>query len=481
MALGSRPRARPLLTGLSIGFLVMGTNYLVHALGWVQLLPEQAGYLFLRVLPLRAFSALLQVLGVLARPLLLLSTTMLLVALLTAATIVVERVLPRWKSLALAFFVAGMTAVISLAAAEPGVSVSAMVPEVALLAVVTVLAHAARASTLHPADGLREERRELLRNLFFGVVGLSVLGIAYADLRRFIGALTIREGSRAVTEVTPVADFYVISKNLTGDPVVAAPSWRLVLPDGRGLTYEQLLAMPSRELELTLACISNEVGGTLISNGIWRGPRVQDLLALAPVPSNATFLLIESADRYTESFPLGELTEDSLLATHLNGQPLTAVHGFPARLIFPGHYGMKQPKWVTRLKVSSRDEPGYWEQHGWDQKAIVKTMSRIDAPPDGTIVAAGTVRFSGIAFAGARRISAVELSWDRASWHKADPEREFSPYAWRFWQLEAVLGPGQYLVRVRARDGRGDLQGESPVATLPSGAEGLHRISLVVR
>jgi len=459
----------------------MGSNYLGHALGWVQLLPEQAGYLFLRVLPLRVFSAFLQVLGVRARPLLLLSTTMLLVALLMAATIVVGRVLPRWKSLALAFFVAGMTAVISLGAAGPGARASDLAPEVALLAVVTALAYAGRGWTMHPGAGSSEDRRELLRNLFFGVVGLSALGIVYADLRRLIGALTIREGSRAATEITPVADFYVVSKNLSGDPVIAAPSWRLILPDGRGLTYEQLLALPSREIELTLACISNEVGGTLISNGVWRGPRVLDLLALAPVPPNATYLLIESADRYTESFPLGELTDDSLLATHLNGQPLTSVHGFPARFIFPAHYGMKQPKWVTRLRASSRDEPGYWEQHGWDEKAIVKTMSRIDAPPDGSIVAAGSIRFSGIAFAGVRHISAVELSWDRASWHKADLEREFSPYAWRFWQLEAVLGPGQYAVRVRARDGRGDLQGESPVPTLPSGAEGLHRIGLVVR
>jgi hypothetical protein len=280
--------------------------------------------------------------------------------------------------------------------------------------------------------------------------------------------------------VTAVNDFYVVSKNLGGDPVVNASSWRLNLP-GRALSYDELLALPSRELELTLECISNDIGGTLISNGIWKGPRVSDVLALTLVPSNATWMLMESADGYTESFLLRDLTPDHLLVTHLNGAPLTSTHGFPARFIFPGHYGMKQPKWVTRIHFSSSDQPGYWEKNGWDERAIVKTMSRIDQPADGAALASGSVQFGGIAFAGSRRIGGVELSWDgRRSWQAAQLMAEFSPNAWRFWQLTATLAAGHYDVEVRARDGEGTLQTAKSASTLPNGADGYHRVTFDV-
>jgi hypothetical protein len=193
-------------------------------------------------------------------------------------------------------------------------------------------------------------------------------------------------------------------------------------------------------------------------------------------------MLMESADGYTESFRLSELTDDHLLATQLNGSALTPQHGYPARFIFPGHYGMKQPKWVTRIKFSGRDQPGYWENNGWDERAIVKTMSRIDAPADGAALPAGTVRFSGIAFAGSRRIGGVELSWDgRRHWQAADLADEFSPYAWRFWHLSASLPAGHYRVEVRARDGEGALQSAASAPTLPNGADGYHGIVLDIR
>jgi DMSO/TMAO reductase YedYZ molybdopterin-dependent catalytic subunit len=288
----------------------------------------------------------------------------------------------------------------------------------------------------------------------------------------------MREGTRAASEVTDVNDFYVVSKNLAGDPVVNASTWRLNLPT-RSLTYEELLAVPSQQLELTLACISNDVGGTLISNGMWKGPRVTDVLALTTVPSDAVWMLMESSDGYTESFRLRELTPDHVLATHLNGAPLTPQHGFPARFLFPGHYGMKQPKWVTRIRFSASDQAGYWENNGWDEQAIIKTMSRIDRPADGSAVAAGSIQFGGIAFAGSRRISGVELSWDGGrTWQAADLHTEFAPNAWRFWQLTTSLPAGHYRVSVRARDGEGTLQTSKTSGTLPNGADGYHSITL---
>ncbi len=465
---------------LAVACLAIGFNYLGHVLFALPLFPEQVGVLLLRRLPLFAFSAGVRTLGPLARPLLLVGATIALILLLAMVARLVERLVPRWQPLALALSVAILGAAVLLAGADRGANLNTLALEVAWLTAVMTVGDSAGRWIRHPAAPTGEDRRRLLRNLFVGAVGLAVVPIGYVDIRRLITALATKEGSRAATEITPIGEFYVVSKNLAGDPVLDAKSWRLILPDGTRLTYEQVLAIPSQQLEVTFECISNEVGGTLISNGIWRGPRVQDLLRETAVPASATYLLIESADGYTESFPLAQLTPDCLLATHLNGQPLPTVHGFPARFVFPGHYGMKQPKWVTRLKLSAHDERGYWEQIGWDQMAIVKTMSRIDSPLDGSVVSAGTVRLSGIAFAGVRRISAVELSWDRTGWHLAELEREFSPYSWRFWHLETQLSTGRYTIKVRARDGAGTVQTAVPTGTLPNGADGHHKIVLDV-
>ncbi len=457
--------------------LALGADYLAHAFFAVPLLPEQAGFLLLKVLPLSVFENLLKTLGVLARPLLLVGSTLVIIAAYGVAAMVIARLLPRTYVAILTALAAVVSAIIAIVAFSPGDSAVGVAVEVALLAAMVPLVDRVL-DRLASARPVNDDRRILLRNLFYGAVGIAVLGIGYANVRRFITALAIQEGNRAGTEVTAVQDFYVVSKNLVGDPVVNASSWRLNLPT-RSLTYDELLALPADQLELTLECISNDIGGTLISNGTWKGPQVTSILALTTVPTDAVFMLMESADGYTESFPLRELTPAHLLATHLNGAPLTAPHGFPARFIFPGHYGMKQPKWVTRVRFSATDQPGYWENNGWDEQAIIKTMSRTDRPADGTALAAGSVQFAGIAFAGARRISGVELSWDGGrSWRPAVLQAEFSPYAWRFWQLTTSLPAGHYNVSVRARDGEGTLQTSKSAPTLPNGADGYHTITI---
>jgi DMSO/TMAO reductase YedYZ molybdopterin-dependent catalytic subunit len=471
------PGHRPLITGIGAGVLALGADYLAHALFAVPLLPEQAGFLLLKVLPLSAFESMLKALGVVARPLLLLAATVVIIAIYGAATLLSARLFPRVYVPIVTGLAALVSTIVAILALSPGDSTIGVAVEVVLLAVTVPLVDRILDS-LASAGTVNEDRRILLRNLFYGAVGIAVLGIGYANVRRFTTALAITEGNRAASEVTDVNDFYVVSKNLAGDPVVNASTWRLNLPT-RSLTYAELLAVPSQQQELTLECISNDVGGTLISNGMWKGPRVTDVLALTTVPSDAVWMLMESADGYTESFHLRELTPDHLLATHLNGAPLTPQHGFPARFLFPGHYGMKQPKWVTRIRFSASDQPGYWENNGWDELAIVKTMSRIDRPTDGTALAAGSIQFGGIAFAGSRRISAVELSWDNGrSWQAAQLRAEFAPNAWRFWQLTASLAAGHYRVSVRARDGEGTLQTSKTAGTLPNGADGYHSITL---
>jgi DMSO/TMAO reductase YedYZ molybdopterin-dependent catalytic subunit len=470
-------RHRPLITGLGAGALALGVDYLAHALFAVPLLPEQAGYLLLKVLPLSTFSNLLKVLGVLARPLLLLGATVVIIALYVVAAVVGARLFPRIYVAAVTALAVLVGALVATTAFSPGDSAIGLVVEVVLIAATIPLVDRVIDGVASPGT-VNEDRRILLRNLFYGAVGIAVLGLGYVNVRRFTTALAITQGTHAGTEITDVKDFYVVEKDLGGGPVVNASTWRLNLPT-RSLTYDQVLAIPTVQLELTLECISNDIGGTLISNGMWTGPRVSDVLALTTVPSDAVWMLMESADGYTESFRLSELTPDHLLATHLNGAPLTPEHGFPARFLFPGHYGMKQPKWVTRIRFSTTDQAGYWENNGWDERAIIKTMSRIDRPSDGAALAAGSIQFGGIAFAGSRRIIAVELSWNGGrTWQAAELQAEFAPNAWRFWQLTTSLPAGHYGVSVRARDGEGTLQTSKVTGTLPNGADGYHSITL---
>lgn len=471
---------RALATGLSAGILALAADYLAHAFFGVPLLPQQAGDLLLKVLPVPVFDSLLKALRVLARPLLLAASSVVIVLAYGAAALLVVRIMPRVFVPALTGLVAIVSAAVALLDLSSSGNLLLVLIEIVILAGMVPLVETTVSEIATEPSAPSADRRLFLRNVFYGIVGIAVLGVGYANVRRLMTALAVNEGAKPTAELTPIGDFYVVSKNLGGDPVLDGSAWRLQLP-GRSLTYRDLLALPSRPLELTLECISNDIGGTLISNGQWEGPRVRDLLALTSVPSDARWLLMESADGYTESFPLSELTDDHLLATHLNGRPLPSQHGFPARFIFPGHYGMKQPKWVTRIRFSSSDQPGYWENNGWDERAIVKTMSRIDQPVDGAALAAGSVTFSGIAFAGDRRISAVELSWDGGrSWRPATLESEFSPYSWRFWTLTSNLPGGQYRVSVRARDGKDALQTSTPAPTLPNGADGYHTITIDV-
>jgi DMSO/TMAO reductase YedYZ molybdopterin-dependent catalytic subunit len=478
MTLGRRI-GRPALTGGSAGCLSLGVDYLAHALLQIPLFPEQAGDLLLRVLPLPVFSALLRTFSVLARPLLLLGATVVIIAGYALGAALAHRLTPRLEMpvlLGLVLLVAGSVAFLNAGASVA--SVSLLVEVVILLAGVPVAYEAVNA--IADAPDYDQGRRRTLRTVFAGGVGLALIAIGVVDVRRFITALAMKEGDRAQTELTPVDSFYVVSKNLSGDPQLDPATWRLQMP-GVSLAYSELLALPAQEVELTLECISNEVGGNLISNGRWRGPRVLDLLARTSVPADAVWMLIDGADGYTESYRLDALTADHLLATHLNGEVLTSAHGFPARFIFPGHYGMKQPKWVTRIRFSAQDQPGYWEDNGWDERAVVKTMSRIDSPVDGAQFTAGSVRFAGIAFAGDRRVSVVEVSPDGAkSWHAASLQPEFSPYSWRFWSLELSLHPGHHVVQVRARDGAGVLQTAATAPTLPDGAAGYHAIAVDV-
>ncbi|ACO46275.1 molybdopterin-dependent oxidoreductase [Deinococcus deserti] len=295
-------------------------------------------------------------------------------------------------------------------------------------------------------------------------------------------AVGLKPGSPLPGGVTPVSEWYYVSKNLEAfDPKIKAESWKLQV-DGlvrreRSYTLPELQKFEQVTEELTLSCISNPVGGPLMSNGIWQGFRLADLLADVGLDRQARYVLWEAADGYTESLPLGQALErDVLLVTHLNGEPLSPRHGFPLRVLIPGRYGMKQPRWITRIRLSATDKPGYWVKRDWSKTALVELTSRIDYPAETTPVlrADGDTRMRGISFFGSRPVTRVEVSTDgQKTWKEAKLIPPRSKHAWTPWTFDWSPTPGAYEVAVRAWSGTIAQKPEEKDA-LPEGATGYH-------
>ncbi len=291
------------------------------------------------------------------------------------------------------------------------------------------------------------------------------------------------------SEITPTEAFYVVSKNPPGfDPIVQAQRWHLeisgLVRKPVTLSYDQIKAMPSVSRPHTLECISNDIGGDLISNANWRGVRLREVLDQSGVIAKAIQIAFHCADGYSESLPIAEaLNPETLLVYEINGQPLPAKHGFPLRLLVPGHFGMKNPKWITKIEAIDFDLKGYWERSGWSQAAIVKTMSKLTTPGGHMMYKVGEdVDLGGAAYSGDRGIKVVEVSTDNgATWTPAQVKSPLGKYTWVLWAaVWKATAPGEYTVRVRATDGTGALQTREEVGTLPDGASGYHLIRVRV-
>jgi hypothetical protein len=247
-----------------------------------------------------------------------------------------------------------------------------------------------------------------------------------------------------------------------------------------------LLAKPVIERHVTIACVSNTVGGDLIGNARWLGWPVRELLALAGPQPGADMVLSRSTDGWTAGTPLDVLTDsrDALLAVGMNGEPLPLEHGFPVRLVVPGLYGyVSATKWVTELKVTRfADDAAYWTPRGWSERGPIKMSSRIDVPPGGRrSVAPGTVMFGGVAWAQHTGIKKVELRINRGPWREAGLAPGISVDTWYQWKLGVDLTPGQYEVQVRATDLRGTAQDEQARPVAPDGATGFHTVRVDVK
>ncbi|MBI3611172.1 MAG: molybdopterin-dependent oxidoreductase [Nitrospirae bacterium] len=249
------------------------------------------------------------------------------------------------------------------------------------------------------------------------------------------------------------------------------------------LTHDALKRRPSREAAVTLECIENPVGGDTISNAIWRGVSLNDLLVEAGADPSAKKAVLKAADGYSDSIPLKRAMDgDVLLAYEMNGVPLPREHGYPLRAVVPGIYGMKNVKWIMEIEVTTADYRGYWQQRGWSDEAVIGIMSRIDSPGAYQELIGLHQPIRGIAFAGSSGIRQVEVSTDGGrTWSPSQIDSPLSPYTWVFWRLDwQVPRAGVYRIVVRATDRSGRLQTAEYTRGFPNGATGLHTVMVEV-
>lgn len=347
--------------------------------------------------------------------------------------------------------------------------------------------------SIRAGEGLRSRRNFLasagaaLGAITLGYLGVNVLRAASPPVPQLnLGRSSGGPADRLPAGITPTSDFYVVSKDLFGPPNVDAANWRLQV-DGLNrysLGYQELLALPHQSQTQTLECISNPVGGTLISTGVWRGVQLSRLLQRAGVPARTEQIVFGCADGYTESLPLAQaLAPSTLLADQLNGRPLTSEHGFPARILVVDHYGMKNPKWLSTIAPSAHGYLGYWEQQGWNAGAYPRVFSRFDFPAGNSSLSVGRrYLLTGVAYAGTRGISAVELSFDGSRrWSKAALRTPLSPYTWTLWSFPWSPVAGFYTLRLRARDGLGNYQPPAQSQSFPNGSSGYQQVTVLVR
>jgi DMSO/TMAO reductase YedYZ molybdopterin-dependent catalytic subunit len=286
---------------------------------------------------------------------------------------------------------------------------------------------------------------------------------------------------------TSNASFYRVDTDLVL-PQVAPETWTLRI-DGMvdreiEISFAELLRMPLTETDITLVCVSNQVGGTYAGNARWLGASLPALLRRAGVRAGADQVLSAATDGMTISTPLTTIMHgrDALLAVGMNGQPLPIAHGFPARMVVPGLYGYTSAtKWVTRLTVTTfAAQRAYWTQRGYAAVAPIHTESRIDVPKPLAQVSAGQVTVAGVAWAPATGIAAVEVSVDNGVWHPAQLAAADGIDTWRQWVWTWDAAPGLHTLQVRATDEAGVTQPSRRAQVFPSGATGWDSVVVTV-
>lgn len=285
---------------------------------------------------------------------------------------------------------------------------------------------------------------------------------------------------------TPNKDFYRIDTALVV-PKIDANSWKLTVKgmvgEERTYTYDDLLNRDLVERDITLTCVSNEVGGILMGTARWVGVPLRELLDEARADADATQIVGRSVDGWTSGFPVSAaMDRDAIVALTMNGEPLPFRHGFPARLVVPGLYGyVSATKWLAEIELTTMEAfDSYWVPRGYAKEAPIKMASRIDVPRGLATIPAGPAAIAGVAWSQTVGIAKVELSIDSGEWFEADLAEAQSKDTWRQWSYKWDAPTGRHDIAVRATDANGKLQIEERTAPLPNGATGWHSIIVLV-
>jgi DMSO/TMAO reductase YedYZ molybdopterin-dependent catalytic subunit len=345
-------------------------------------------------------------------------------------------------------------------------------------------------------------RREFIEK---GIIGIAALAAAIVGLTGlgsiFSSQVTPSGGSQPIdlqdapaifrdprlttlvdSEVTPNNDFYRVAIDII-DPTVDASSWSLMVDglvnNAKQYSLQDIQGLPPASQYSTFECVSNELNGNLISNALWEGVKISDLLADAGgVQAGSSYVVFYSVDGYSVGIPLAKaMMDDSLLVYNMNGQALPTSHGYPLRAVIPGLYGMMSAKWIKRVSVISGVYQGYWQTRGWSNDATIFTETFIAVPGSAPVSLSqngGSAIVAGYAFAGERGVSKVEVSLDNGStWQEAQLKKPLSNRTWALWAYEwSPQGPGRYQVIARATDGGGQVQTSASAPTFPNGATG---------
>jgi DMSO/TMAO reductase YedYZ molybdopterin-dependent catalytic subunit len=292
--------------------------------------------------------------------------------------------------------------------------------------------------------------------------------------------------------ITPAGSFYLIDTALTS-PRIDVNGWKLsvtgAVDNPVEFSYKDLLGMSTREADITLSCVSNVVGGGLVSNGRWTGVLLSDVLAEAGVSRDkitraSRQLVGRSVDGFTAGFRTDIALDgrEALVAFGLNGSELPLKHGYPVRLVVPGLYGyVSATKWLSEIELTNWDFDAYWIQRTWSKEGPIKTQSRIDTVNDGENLSPGRIPIGGIAWAPHRGIERVEVSIDGGqSWNQARLAKQLDIDTWRQYVYDWDASPGEYTLMVRATDGEGETQTAKQAPPHPSGASGYHTIGVTV-
>ncbi len=288
--------------------------------------------------------------------------------------------------------------------------------------------------------------------------------------------------------VSPNSAFYRVDTAIVL-PQIDPKHWRLrihgMVDRELMVSFDDLLAMPLLEDDVTLCCVSNPVGGPYIGNARWLGASLAGVLRQAGIRAGADQLLCTSSDGFTSGTPVQAVMDgrDALLAIGMNGVPLPIQHGFPVRMVVPGLYGyVSATKWVTDIKVTTyRAETAYWARRGWSAQAPIKTQSRIDVPNGSNTLAPGPTAVAGVAWAQHKGVDAVEVSVDSGPWQTAELAAVPGLDTWRQWTWQWDATPGTHTIQSRATDATGYTQTSAVAPPEPNGATGYPSVAVSIR